>query len=256
MRRLHRIESRLCATGGFATAREIAGFEKVAVKLWRVQFLSLRARAAYYRLDKQLRIAIRFCFFEIASRRAPKEFHFVGGQAFVSRTRIVCFRLRRAHRDHRATTRDHVFQQTVVALRLKINVQRVAAADLHVGITFERARGDVGRGKCALETLVLVHEEIHVDGMDFRGTTGIHHAHVGVAANLGPLQMLLLVDDGSEVIAAENVGLLFDCNATGKSEHHRLLIKYALRRLDRDRTRTLRRLRRLSRRDRQLDITS
>src|SRR6185437_9598809 len=92
-RGLHRIECGFRAAARFARACEVSRFEEVAIELWRVELFAFRALRADDRFDKQLRVTIRLRLFEIASRAAPGEFHFICGQTLVSSPWVVCFRL-------------------------------------------------------------------------------------------------------------------------------------------------------------------
>src|SRR3982750_590532 len=92
--------------------------------------------------------------------------------------------------------------------------------------------------------------------MDFGRATRIHYAQVSIADDLRLLKTLLLIDEGVEVLAAQDVAFLFDSDTTRKSELHRLLFESSVRGFDRDRARTRLGFLCLSRRDRQLHIFS
>ena len=99
---------------------------------------------------------------------------------------------------------------------------------MHVGISIQSLRPDVARAVSLLQTLIAYEKEIHIDGMSFSGVTHIHRTKIRVAAHLDLLELLFVVENRSERVAAHDVLFLFSRRAAGKRQPHRRLLKDSL----------------------------
>ena len=70
--------------------------------------------------------------------------------------------------------------------------------------------------------------------MCFRGVSFVHRTQVRVAAHLDLFQLLLVVENGGERVAAHDVLVLFSGRAARESQTHRRLLEHRLCRMNCD----------------------
>src|SRR5437667_12796712 len=100
--------------------------------------------------DGQLCITYGFSLFEMFARLAPGHVDRICSLAFASGARIVGFRFWSGLRHDGAAFSAHLFQETAIALCLKIDVERTRAAELHIRIGIESLRANVASAVSAL----------------------------------------------------------------------------------------------------------
>ncbi len=251
----HRIDHRPGAARGRAVARQVSTLEKLTVKARSGQCLFVGFSSLLHRLDVQLGVADGFGLFQIFAGSPPGHLDRIRRQAFAGRARIGGARLWRGKVYDRASLGAHFFQETAFALRLEIQIQSRRAVKLHFRIRVERLRAHVARGIGALQALIGVQEEIHVDGMRFGRMPFVHRTQIRVAAHFDLLQLRLRGNIRRRVVAhfclrqfsfeknrrqgvaTHHVAILLGGRAPGKSYAHRSLFKHGLRRMNHDRQR-------------------